>query len=59
MYLTNCDSRIMVLKDIHSLILGTRNITLHDKRDFADVIKSTRLEMGKLFFEAQSNHMSP
>ena len=31
MYLTNCDSRIMVLKDIHILILGTRNITLHDK----------------------------
>lgn len=58
MYLTNCDSRIMVLKDIHSLILGTRNITLHDQRDFADVIKSTRLE-GKLFFEAQSNQMSP
>lgn len=59
MYLTNCDSRIMVLKDIHILILGTRNITLHDKRGFADVIKGTKLETGKLFFQAQSNQMSP
>lgn len=45
MYLTNCDSRIMVLKDIHILILGTRNITLHDKRDFADVVKSLEKEI--------------
>lgn len=59
MHLTNCDSRLMVLKHVNSLILGTQNITLHDKRDFADVIKNTKLEMGKLFFQAQSNQMSP
>ena len=46
--------RIMAPKDAYALIPGTHEyITLHSNSNFADVIKSTNLEMGRLSFIIQ------
>lgn len=46
--------RMIPLKDMYELILGIcENVTLHRKRDFADVIKVTELLMGRLYWIIQ------
>lgn len=44
--------RIIPLKFAHALILRTcEYVTLHDKRDFADVLKGMGLGMGQIILD--------